>query len=320
MIVYRGQTMSADQINKLKQNVGGFLSFNNFLSTSLEKDVARNFLIGSEEIGVLFEMQIDPTIEKFPMINIELISYLKKEDCEQELLFAMGSVFRIIRIEQQENNLYRVQLKLSEDVDQQLADYTKRTREKTRTSHSFLSLLRLMNELSQYSSVDQFAEMLREDVTLGANPSTLGAVHHMFGLIYHARGQSKKALDYYQKSHAIYLDFLPADHPTLTPTYNNMACVYLSQSNYNKAFEFQKLALNCESNSKHPNPSSLILYTNNLGRIHRCQEKYNEALEYYKSALELQNQFLGENDPSLAETCNIISSICYKINDYEQGS
>jgi hypothetical protein len=56
MIVYRGQTMSKEQIQKLKQNVGGFLSFNNFLSTSLEKDVARNFLIGSEEIGVLFEM------------------------------------------------------------------------------------------------------------------------------------------------------------------------------------------------------------------------------------------------------------------------
>jgi hypothetical protein len=42
MIVYRGQTMFADQINKFKQNVGGFLSFNNFLSTSLEKDVPQN--------------------------------------------------------------------------------------------------------------------------------------------------------------------------------------------------------------------------------------------------------------------------------------
>ncbi len=69
MIVYRGQTMFADQINKFKQNVGGFLSFNNFLSTSLEKDVPQNFLIESEEIEILFEMQIDPTIEKFPMIK-----------------------------------------------------------------------------------------------------------------------------------------------------------------------------------------------------------------------------------------------------------
>lgn len=319
MIVYRGQTMSKDQINKLKQNVGGFLSFNNFLSTSLEKDVARNFLIGSEEIGVLFEMQIDPTIEKFPMINIELISYLQKQDCEQELLFAMGSVFRIIQIQQEEKNLYRVQLKLSADSDQQLAEYTKRTREQTRTSHSFLSLLRLMNELSQYSSVDQFAEMLREDVGLSANPAILGAVHHMFGSIYHARGQSKKALDHYQKSLTIYLDFLPADHPTLTPTYNNMGIVYLSQSDFNKAFEFQKLALDCQMKSDNPNPSALILYTNNLAKIYSYQGKYNDALEYHKRALELQKQFLGENDPSLTETYDWISSVYQKINNYEQA-
>jgi tetratricopeptide (TPR) repeat protein len=319
MIVYRGQTMSADQINKLKQNVGGFLSFNNFLSTSLEKDVARNFLIGSEEIGVLFEMQIDPTIEKFPMINIELISYLKKEDCEQELLFAMGSVFRIIRIEQQENNLYRVQLKLSEDVDQELAEYTKRTREKTRTSHSFLSLLRLMNELSQYSYVDQFAEMLREDVALSANPSLLATVHHIFGSIYHGRGQHKEALDYYQKSLNINLSYLSANDSTLAVTYNNMGCVYLSQSNYNKALEFQKLALDCESNSKNPNSSLLILYANNLGKVYHHQEKYKEALDYYKRAVELKKQFLGENDPSLTETYNMISSIYHKMNDYGQA-
>jgi tetratricopeptide (TPR) repeat protein len=319
MIVYRGQTMSADQINKLKQNVGGFLSFNNFLSTSLEKDVARNFLIGSEEIGVLFEMEIDPTIEKFPMINIELISYLKKEDCEQELLFAMGSVFRIIQIQQQENNLYRVQLKLSADNDQQLAEYTRRTREQTRTSHSFLSLLRLMNELSQYSCVDQFAEMLREDVTLSANPSILGAVHHMFGSIYHARGQLKKALDYFHKSLTIYLDFLPADHPTLTPTYNNIGSVYLSQSDFNKALEFQQLALDCQMKSENPNSSSIIIYTNNLAKIYSHQGKYKEALDYHKRALELQKQILGENDPSLTETYDLISSVYQRMNNYEQA-
>jgi hypothetical protein len=43
MIVYRGQNMSDDQIQKFKQNVGGFLSFNNFLSTSLQRDVAHVF-------------------------------------------------------------------------------------------------------------------------------------------------------------------------------------------------------------------------------------------------------------------------------------
>jgi tetratricopeptide (TPR) repeat protein len=318
MTVYRGQNMSADQIEKLKKNVGGFLSFNNFLSTSLQEDVALNFVLGSE-IGVLFEMQIDPAIQKFPMVNIELISYLQKKECEQELLFAMGSVFRILGIRKQKN-IYRVQLTLSSDIDEQLAEYTKRTREQTRTSHSFLSLLRLMNELSQYSSVDKFADMLRDDIGLSANPSMLAAVHHMFGSIYHDRGQFKEALDHFNKSLTIYLDYLPADHPTLTPTYNNIGSVYLSQTDYEKAIEFQQLALDCQTNSENPNPSSIIVYTNNLAKIYSHQEKYNEALVYHKRALELQKQFLGENDPSLSETYDLISSIYYKIEDYEQAS
>jgi tetratricopeptide (TPR) repeat protein len=317
MIVYRGQSISLEQIEKLKRNVGGFLSFNNFLSTSLQRDIALNFLWGSEN-GVLFEMQIDPTIEEFPFVNIEQISYLQKDECEQELLFAMGSVFRIVRIDK-ENDFYRVQLTLSDDIDEQLAAYTKMTRDQTRSFHSFLSLLRLMDELGQYSSVDRFAEMLRDDVGLAANPSILASVHHMFGSIYHSRGQNKEALDHYQKSLTISLSSVAADHPTLSPTYNNIGCVCLSQSDYAKALEYQQLALDCQLKSDSPNVSSIITYTNNIGKTYANQEKYSEAIVYHKRALELQIGHFGENDLSLQDTYNYISSMYRQQGDFEQA-
>jgi tetratricopeptide (TPR) repeat protein len=318
MIVYRGQSMSSDQIEKLKRNVGGFLSFNNFLSTSLKRDVALNFLLGSE-IGVLFEMQIDPTIQKFPIVNIEQISFLQKDECEQELLFAMGSVFRILRIDKQ-RDFYRVQLTLSDDIDEQLAAYTKVTRDQTRTFHSFLSLLRLMDELGQYSCVDQFAEMLRDDIGLATNSSLLAAVHHMFGSIYHSRGQNKEALNHYHQTLNIYLsNDLPADHPTLTPTYNNIGCVYLAQSDYAKALEYQQLALDCQLNSDDPQNQSIITYITNIGKTYGNQEKYSEAIVHYKRALDLQKQHFGENDSSLAETYHLISSAYRNQGDFEQA-
>jgi tetratricopeptide (TPR) repeat protein len=96
--------------------------------------------------------------------------------------------------------------------------------------------------------------------------------------------------------------------------------VYIKQGDYEKALEFQQLALDCQSKSENPNLSSIILYTNNVAKVYDHQRKYNEALVCYKRALELQKQFLGENDPSLAETYNLISSICYKMDDYGQGS
>jgi tetratricopeptide (TPR) repeat protein len=318
MIVYRGQSISTEQIEKLKQNIGGFVSFNNFLSTSLRKAVALNFLWGPE-MGVLFEMQIDSAIQKFPFANIEHLSYHQGRDSEREFLFSTGTVFRIVRIDK-ENDFYRVQLMLSDDIDEQLAEYTKRTREETRSPHSFVSLLKLMHELGQYNSVDRFAKILDDDATLTANPVILGSIHHAFGLIYLSRGQSKEALDRFRKSLSIYLNVLPADHPKLSPTYNNIGSVHLAQLNYDTALTFHQLALDCQSKSENPDISSIIAYTNNIASIYFHQENYNEALIYHKRALELQKQHLDENDPSLTNTYNIISAIYYKLNDYEQAS
>jgi tetratricopeptide (TPR) repeat protein len=129
---------------------------------------------------------------------------------------------------------------LSAENDEQLAEYTKRTREEIRSSNSFLSLLKLMNELKQYNSIDRFAEMFRDDYSsLDTNPGVLDAIHNIFGLIYLDRGQLKEALEHFHKSLNICLDSLSsADHPKLAVTYNNIGCVHLTQSNYETALTF----------------------------------------------------------------------------------
>ncbi|CAF1037643.1 unnamed protein product [Rotaria sordida] len=318
MTVYRGQTMSLDQIDKLKGNVGGFLSFNNFLSTSLKQDVALNFLWGSEN-GVLFQMEIDPKIQKFPFINIEQIPYLQREECEQELLFVMGSVFRIVRIEK-EKDFYRVQLTLSGDIDEQLEEYTKVTRNQTRSFHSFLSLLRLMQKVEEYSCIDQFAEMFRDDIGVAANSTILAHVHHAFGSIYYDRGQNKEALEHFQQTLNIHMSDLPANHSVLSPTYSYIGVVYDALYDYTKALEYQQMALDCQVNSDSPDVSSIITYMKNIASVYDKQEKYSEALDYYKRALELQIGHFGENDSSVRKTYSLISSIYYKQGDYEQST
>ncbi|CAF1142880.1 unnamed protein product [Rotaria sordida] len=405
MTVYRGQTMSLDQIDKLKGNVGGFLSFNNFLSTSLKQDVALNFLWGSEN-GVLFQMEIDPKIQKFPFINIEQIPYLQREECEQELLFVMGSVFRIVRIEKEkdfyrvqltlsgdideqleeytkvtrnqtrsfhsflsllrlmqkveeyscidqfaemlrddigvathsmilasvhhtvfrivriekEKDFYRVQLTLSGDIDEQLEEYTKVTRNQTRSFHSFLSLLRLMQKVEEYSCIDQFAEMFRDDIGVAANSTILAHVHHAFGSIYYDRGQNKEALEHFQQTLNIHMSDLPANHSVLSPTYSYIGVVYDALYDYTKALEYQQMALDCQVNSDSPDVSSIITYMKNIASVYDKQEKYSEALDYYKRALELQIGHFGENDSSVRKTYSLISSIYYKQGDYEQST
>ncbi len=57
-----------------------------------------------------------------------------------------------------------------------------------------------------------------------------------------------------------------------------------------------------------------------MAKIYGHQEKYSEALIQYNRDLELQKQYLSENDPSLAETYNTMSRICFKQSDYGKAS
>ncbi|UJR10994.1 hypothetical protein I4U23_015178 [Adineta vaga] len=318
MTVYRGQSISLDQIEKLQRNVGGFLSFNNFLSTSRQRDVAMNFLLGFE-ISVLFEMKINPSIDKFPFANIEHLSYQQGNETEEEFLFSTGTVFRILQIDKTDDLFYSVQLTLSVDTDEQLAEYTKQTREEIRSPHSFLSLLKLMHQLSQYDNIEDFAKMFHNDQTLVTDIILSGGIHHVFGSIYNERDQPKKALKHLQESLSQYLTIMPADHPKLSPTYNNIGSAHATQSDYETALTFYQLALDCQSNSSNPDVSSIVAYTNNIASIYFQQKQYTKALESHKHALKLQLEHFGDNNSSLTNTYNIISVIYYKLNDPEQA-
>ena len=317
-IVYRGQTMSADQLNEIKSNVGGLLSFNNFLSTSLDAAVAQRFLAESNS-SVLFHIRMDPMGSSCHYVNVEQFSALQGEQCEREILFSMGTVFRIERIERGEH-FHRVYLNLTDEVDEQLSVYTRLAREQVRSSHSFLSLLRLINQLGQWNRIDRFARLLRENFSLQTNPSILGSIQHALGDIYHSKGQYQISLSHYQQALDIYLDSLPANHPRLSPTYNNMGCAYLSLQDDHMALLYQQLALDCQLKSANPDLDSIVAYTGNLASIYSNQEKYDEALRHYQRALQLQIEYLGEDHPSLIGTYTKMRSICLKQSDWVQAS
>ena len=132
--VYRGQGLSSTDFNELQQTQGGLLSFNNFLSTSTNRDVsldfARRTINTSELVGVLFVIQINPSISTTPFANVKDVSYYKGED---EILFSMHSIFRIGEIKQLDGNtrLWQVDLILTSDNDPQLHALTEHIRKET---------------------------------------------------------------------------------------------------------------------------------------------------------------------------------------------
>ena len=68
---------------KLLKTKGGLISFNNFLSTTKNREVSLSFaqvaLTKTNTVGILFEMAIDPNISSTPFAAIDEISYYKTE-------------------------------------------------------------------------------------------------------------------------------------------------------------------------------------------------------------------------------------------------
>ena len=133
--VYRGQGLSTVDFEKFRRTKGGLMSFNNFLSTSKEKEVSLSFaksaLKQSDTIGIFFQMTIDPSISSTLFARINEGSYFNEK--EDEILFSMHTVFRIGDIKQidHNNSLYQVELKLTADNDKQFRALTKRVRQET---------------------------------------------------------------------------------------------------------------------------------------------------------------------------------------------
>ena len=122
-VLYRGQLMKHAEFEKLKNNRGGHITFNNFLSTSSKEEVALLFAGAgqhNDDIRILFCIDTGWSVSK----KRGVYAYIGHESSfpdEEEYLFARGNVF-VIRsiIVPNEHNVWRVNLLLTNEFNEHL--------------------------------------------------------------------------------------------------------------------------------------------------------------------------------------------------------
>ena len=120
--VYRGQIMSNDEIQLLKESVGKMISMNSFLSTSLNRQRAKSFLsttdCSNDLKQVFFEITADPQLQNIkPFCNITEFSYFPDEE---EILFMVGSIFKLTKVFLDEDGIWIIQMNLCSANDHHL--------------------------------------------------------------------------------------------------------------------------------------------------------------------------------------------------------
>lgn len=102
---YRGQLMSRNEFKCFQQLPGSIISINIFLSTTTSLQIALTFANELEDsddlVPILFCIETNPYVQhRRPYGNISNFSTFADED---EILFAMGSIFRVLYIENLDN-------------------------------------------------------------------------------------------------------------------------------------------------------------------------------------------------------------------------
>jgi tetratricopeptide (TPR) repeat protein len=319
--VYRGQGMSKVDFQQLTKTKGGLLSFNNFLSTSKDQEVsldfARRALPNHDMVGVLFVMAIDPSKSTTPFASITDVSYFKEK--EEEVLFAMHTVFRIGEITPMGENhrLVRVELTLTSDNDPDLRRLTDRIREETfPDSSGWYRLGSVLLKMGQAEKAQQVYEILLEQET---EQSAKAYLYHQLGWTKKNQGEYQEAITFYEKALQIKEKSLPPNHPDLASYYNNIGEVYHNMGDYSKALSSYEKALAIKQQSLPPNHPSLGKSYNNIGAVYDNMGDYSKALSSHEKALEIRQQSLPPNHPDLGASYNNIGAVYDNMGDYSKA-
>ena len=168
----------------------------------------------------------------------------------------------------------------------------------------------------QYAS-----EALKLSSKIGFKIEQGNAYHHL-GNANVILGNYENALDYFSKSQIVFENELPIGSEEnkneikngLARAYGSIGYVFMQQSNYAKALQFNFKALKIFEVTK--NSEKLSRIYNNIGVIYKSQaskEGLFKALVYYEKCLEIQEKI---NDENIGTTTNNIGLVYLIQKDY----
>ncbi|CAF3564827.1 unnamed protein product [Rotaria sp. Silwood1] len=312
--------MLDDTFIGLRNNIGGIFTFNNFLSTTDDLNVAMKFGQRSTDqdgkTSVLFEVEVDRTVITTPFASLNDISYYNER--EKEILFSMHAVFRIVQVKENNDHIWKVSLKSVSNNDLQTIQLTEQIRREIGEGSAIDRLGQLMITLGELDKAEAMYQLLL-DSTHNNDEKTIASIYNQLGYIKYKQGNDLEAQTFYEKTLKIYKQILPANHPWLATAYKNIGLAQISMGEHMAGLNNLQKAMNIRKEvlpSNHPSIASIF---STIGEVYQEAEDYSTALTFYREALDIENKASHVNYSSLAMTYYKMSRILSKLQQYDQA-
>ena len=112
---------------------------------------------------------------------------------------------------------------------------------------------------------------------------------------------------------------LGENHPDYALSLNNLASIYSSLGNYNKAIELGTQAINIRKKTLGENHPGYALSLSNLAGYYGNLGDYNKAVELGTMAMNIRKQTLGENHPDYATSLSNLASNYSSLGNYNKA-
>ncbi|UJR16763.1 hypothetical protein I4U23_003663 [Adineta vaga] len=201
MQVYRSQMMPLNELKTLEKRIGQFISINSFFSTSLLQDRALSFFElsdnSSELQRVLFEINSDSkTISSKPFAEISSYSYFADE---LEVLFMLGSIFRLQNIHQDDQQLWIIRMTLCNDDEHDLKQVLNHMKQQVGNGETNLRVFgNILLRMGKFQLAEQYFHRFIKQ--LPPNDSLLIELYEDLGKLTSQNGDYDMSMHWHQRS------------------------------------------------------------------------------------------------------------------------
>ena len=311
LTLYRGQSVSDRELEELRANVGALISFNGFLSTSRNKDVALGFARKSATTQrsfqiCLIEIRADPSLKSVVAADIEQFSEMKGE---QEVLLGLGTTFKIESVGMDETlNLWKIHLVTTDEGVERTEQYLRAQKEMMKEYSPLISFGRLLwNELGQIDRAEKYFKNLLKSVP--QDHPDISDIYNGMGCVYAKKGKLDLALNYYKEAYQIRKQTLQETDPKMAGSLHNIAVIYKTLGNTDRALDSYYQALNIHDKN-YPGDHEDKGYTiESIGLTYKSKEEFDTALLWLNRALDMHKRLFPAEHPEIAKCLGSIGSV-----------